>query len=110
MFEGADGKVSLAELFGDKTQLAIRHFMLGGPEHDGCVSRRALEAAVVCAHPAIDARVHTPLMLQVVLGLEAADIAAAFVTPASTMGQRLTRAKHKIRDARSRSTFLVARS
>jgi predicted RNA polymerase sigma factor len=59
-----------------------------------------LKLLFVCAHPAIDARVHTPLMLQVVLGLEAADIAAAFVTPASTMGQRLTRAKHKIRDAR----------
>jgi len=58
-----------------------------------------LKLLFVCAHPAIDARVHTPLMLQVVLGLEAADIAAAFVTPASTMGQRLTRAKAKIRDA-----------
>jgi predicted RNA polymerase sigma factor len=58
-----------------------------------------LKLLFVCAHPAIDARVHTPLMLQVVLGLEAADIAAAFVTSASTMGQRLTRAKAKIRDA-----------
>ena len=58
-----------------------------------------LKLLFVCAHPAIDARVHTPLMLQVVLGLEAADIAAAFVTPASTMGQRLSRAKAKIRDA-----------
>lgn len=54
----------------------------------------------VCAHPAIDARVHTPLMLQVVLGLEAAEIAAAFLEPATTMGQRLTRAKAKIRDTR----------
>ena len=59
-----------------------------------------LKLLFVCAHPAIDARVHTPLMLQVVLGLEAADIAAAFLTPAATMGQRLTRAKAKIRDTR----------
>ena len=58
-----------------------------------------LKLLFVCAHPAIDARVHTPLMLQVVLGLEAAEIAAAFVTPPSTMGQRLTRAKTKIREA-----------
>jgi RNA polymerase sigma-70 factor (ECF subfamily) len=58
-----------------------------------------LKLLFVCAHPAIDARVHTPLMLQVVLGLEAAEIAVAFVTPASTMGQRLSRAKAKIRDA-----------
>jgi predicted RNA polymerase sigma factor len=59
-----------------------------------------LRLLFVCAHPAIDARVHTPLMLQVVLGLDAAAIAAAFVTPASTMGQRLWRAKTKIRDTR----------
>jgi RNA polymerase sigma-70 factor (ECF subfamily) len=59
-----------------------------------------LELLFVCAHPAIDARVHTPLMLQVVLGLDAAAIAAAFLTPASTMGQRLSRAKAKIRETR----------
>jgi RNA polymerase sigma-70 factor (ECF subfamily) len=38
-------------------------------------------------------------MLQVVLGLDAARIAAAFLVPAATMGQRLVRAKAKIRDA-----------
>jgi predicted RNA polymerase sigma factor len=59
-----------------------------------------LKLLFVCAHPAIDARVHTPLMLQVVLGLDAAAIAAAFVTPASTMGQRLSRAKAKIKETR----------
>jgi RNA polymerase sigma-70 factor (ECF subfamily) len=59
-----------------------------------------LKLLFVCAHPAIDPRVHTPLMLQVVLGLEAADIAAAFLIPAATMGQRLSRAKAKIRDTR----------
>jgi predicted RNA polymerase sigma factor len=59
-----------------------------------------LKLLFVCAHPAIDARVHTPLMLQVVLGLDAVAISAAFLTPASTMGQRLSRAKAKIRDTR----------
>ncbi|WP_437524920.1 DUF6596 domain-containing protein [Sorangium sp. So ce726] len=59
-----------------------------------------LKLLFVCAHPAIDPRVHTPLMLQVVLGLDAAAIASAFVTPATTMGQRLSRAKAKIRDTR----------
>lgn len=59
-----------------------------------------LKLLFVCAHPAIDSRVHTPLMLQVVLGLDAAAIAAAFLTPAATVGQRLSRAKTKIRDTR----------
>jgi len=53
----------------------------------------------VCAHPAIDPRMHSPLMLQAVLGIDAARIASAFLTPPSTMGQRLSRAKTKIRDA-----------
>jgi predicted RNA polymerase sigma factor len=57
-----------------------------------------LKLLFVCAHPAIDPRVHTPLMLQVVLRLDAAAIAAAFLTPASTMGQRLSRAKAKIKE------------
>lgn len=60
---------------------------------------RRLALMLVCAHPAIDAVVRTPLMLQVVLGLDAARIAAAFAVPAATMGQRLSRAKAKIRDA-----------
>jgi predicted RNA polymerase sigma factor len=38
-------------------------------------------------------------MLQAVLGLDAARIASAFLVQPSTMGQRLTRAKRKIRDA-----------
>jgi predicted RNA polymerase sigma factor len=59
-----------------------------------------LELLFVCAHPAIDERMHTPLMLQVVLGLDAAAIAAAFVTAPATMGQRLARAKAKIKATR----------
>jgi RNA polymerase sigma-70 factor (ECF subfamily) len=59
-----------------------------------------LQLLFVCAHPAIDERMHTPLMLQVVLGLDAAAIAAAFVTPPATMGQRLARAKAKIKATR----------
>lgn len=53
-----------------------------------------------CAHPGIDAKVHTPLMLQTVLGLEAETIARAFLIPPATMAQRLVRAKRKIKDAR----------
>lgn len=58
-----------------------------------------LKLLFLCAHPALDASIRTPLMLQVVLGLDAARIARAFLVPATTMGQRLSRAKAKIRDA-----------
>jgi RNA polymerase sigma-70 factor (ECF subfamily) len=60
---------------------------------------RRLELLFVCAHPALDAAVHTPLMLQTVLGLDAARIAQAFLVSPATMGQRLVRAKRKIREA-----------
>ena len=57
-----------------------------------------LKLLFVCAHPAIDPAMHTPLMLQTVLGLDAARIAQAFLISPKTMGQRLLRAKTKIRD------------
>ncbi len=57
-----------------------------------------LKLLFVCAHPAIDPAMHTPLMLQTVLGLDAARIAHAFLMSPKTMGQRLVRAKTKIRD------------
>src|SRR5712691_5341959 len=57
-----------------------------------------LKLLFVCAHPAIDPSMHTPLMLQTVLGLDAARIAHAFLISPTTMGQRLVRAKTKIRD------------
>ena len=59
-----------------------------------------LKLMFVCAHPAIDAAVHTPLMLQTVLGLTSERIASAFLVKPSAMAQRLSRAKGKIRDAR----------
>ncbi len=52
-----------------------------------------------CAHPAIDQGVRAPLMLQTVLGFDAATIASAFLVAPATMGQRLARAKAKIRRA-----------
>lgn len=52
-----------------------------------------------CAHPAIEAGVRAPLILQVLLGLDAVMIASAFLTSPAAMGQRLVRAKDKIRKA-----------
>ncbi|WP_411700619.1 RNA polymerase sigma factor [Conyzicola sp.] len=61
---------------------------------------KRLELMFVCAHPAIDAAIRTPLMLHTVLGFDAAYIARAFAVPATTMAQRLVRAKRRIRSAR----------
>lgn len=59
-----------------------------------------LKLLFVCAHPAIDPAMHTPLMLQVVLGLDAATIGSAFLASPAAMGQRLSRAKARIRERR----------
>ena len=61
---------------------------------------RRLGLLFACAHPALDAGIRAPLILQVVLGLDAAAIASAFLMAPAAMGQRLVRAKHKIRQAR----------
>ena len=58
-----------------------------------------LKLLFVCAHPAIDEKIRTPLMLQTVLGLEAEQIANAFLINPTTMAQRLVRAKKKIKSA-----------
>ncbi len=60
---------------------------------------RRLALLFACAHPAIDRAIHAPLMLQVVLGLEAAQVASAFLVSPATMAQRLVRAKTKIHEA-----------
>ena len=53
----------------------------------------------VCSHPAIDAGIRAPLILQVILGLDAKAIASAFLLSPAAMGKRLGRAKEKIREA-----------
>jgi predicted RNA polymerase sigma factor len=60
---------------------------------------RRLALMFVCAHPAIDAGIRAPLMLQVVLGLDAKAIASSFLMSPAAMGKRLVRAKDKIRQA-----------
>jgi RNA polymerase sigma-70 factor (ECF subfamily) len=71
---------------------------MGSAEEHELPDRR-LALLFACTHPAIDPGIRAPLMLQVVLGLEAAQIASAFLTSPAAMAQRLVRAKGKIRDA-----------
>ena len=67
---------------------------------DSEIPDQRLALMFACAHPAIDAGIRAPLILQVVLGFDAATIASAFLMSPAAMGQRLVRAKNKIREAR----------
>ncbi len=67
---------------------------------DSDIPDQRLALMFACAHPAIDAGIRAPLILQVVLGFDAATIASAFLMSPAAMGQRLVRAKNKIREAR----------
>lgn len=66
---------------------------------DAEIPDRRLGLLFACAHPAIEAGIRAPLMLQVVLGLDAEKIASAFLMSPAAMGKRLVRAKSKIREA-----------
>lgn len=77
----------------------VHPVIVDDPDPDEIPDRR-LALMFVCAHPAIDRTVHTPLMLQTVLGHPAERIAAAFAMPTATMAQRLVRAKRRIRATR----------
>ncbi|MER8825391.1 RNA polymerase sigma factor [Mesorhizobium sp. M0938] len=57
-----------------------------------------LRLMFACAHPAIEASVRAPLILQTILGFDAVTIASAFLVSPATMGQRLVRAKSRIRE------------
>lgn len=58
-----------------------------------------LSLMFACAHPAIEAGIRAPLILQTILGFDAATIASAFLIAPTAMGQRLVRAKQKIAQA-----------
>jgi RNA polymerase sigma-70 factor, ECF subfamily len=72
---------------------------IGAMTERDLIPDRRLALMFACAHPAIDRGMRTPLILQTILGLSAEDIAAAFLLSPATMGQRLSRAKTRIRDA-----------
>ncbi len=85
------------EVAGDEIERMADSLAAAADESDFPDQRLALMFA--CAHPAIEPAIRAPLMLQAVLGLDAARIASAFLLSPATMGQRLVRAKQKIRMA-----------
>jgi len=70
-----------------------------GRKRDMTIPDEHLALMFACAHPAIDPGVRAPLILQTVLGFDAATIAGAFLVSPATMSQRLVRAKSKIKQA-----------
>ncbi|HTF35855.1 MAG TPA: RNA polymerase sigma factor [Myxococcota bacterium] len=60
---------------------------------------KRLSLMFACAHPALDPGIRAPLILQTLLGFDAATIGSAFLVSPATMSQRLVRAKRKIREA-----------
>src|SRR6266481_5302876 len=80
-------------------QLRILTEGLDAAATDAQIPDQRLALMFACGHPAIDAGVRAPLILQVVLGLDAKTIASAFLTSPAAMGKRLVRAKDKIRQA-----------
>jgi RNA polymerase sigma-70 factor (ECF subfamily) len=58
-----------------------------------------LKLIFTCCHPALAQEAQIALTLRTLGGLTTEEIARAFLVPLPTMAQRLTRAKHKIRDA-----------
>jgi RNA polymerase sigma-70 factor, ECF subfamily len=66
---------------------------------ENAIPDERLRLMFACAHPAVDPAIRAPLILQTVLGFDAATIASAFLLAPATMGQRLVRAKARIKDA-----------
>jgi RNA polymerase sigma-70 factor (ECF subfamily) len=66
---------------------------------DSGVTDDRLRLMFTCCHPALTLEARVALTLRTLAGLTTAEIAKAFLVPEATMAKRLTRAKHKIRDA-----------
>jgi predicted RNA polymerase sigma factor len=80
-------------------QLKIMADGLEAAAADADIPDQRLALMFACAHPAIDASIRAPLILQAVLGLDAKTIASAFLMSPAAMSKRLVRAKDKIRQA-----------
>nr|WP_308285871.1 sigma-70 family RNA polymerase sigma factor [Actinoplanes hulinensis] len=66
---------------------------------DSDIPDERLELMFTCCHPALNLEAQVALILRCLAGLSTAEIARAFLLPEKTMGQRLFRAKQRIRNA-----------
>jgi RNA polymerase sigma-70 factor, ECF subfamily len=90
------------QLLAEKSKLLARD-LEAGPEaimHDqSTFPDERLELIFTCCHPALALDAQVALTLRTLGGLSTDEIALAFLVPFETMSKRLTRTKHKIRDA-----------
>ncbi len=93
-----DWRHSQVQEAGAQSLLAVAD-ELGHDPAGSAVPDERLRLLFVCAHPAVQASARAPLMLQAVLGLDVARMAGAFLMAPATLGQRLVRAKARIREA-----------
>ncbi len=84
----------------DKQQQAQLMYDDDPPEPLGPVQDERLRLIFTCCHPALAPEARVALTLRMVGGLTVPEIARAFLVQESTMGQRITRAKAKIKAAR----------
>ena len=84
---------------GRQAEAALIHTQTEMKE-EGPVSDDQLRLIFTCCHPALATSAQVALTLRLIAGLRTPEIARAFLVPEPTMGQRITRAKTKIRDAR----------
>src|SRR5688572_4585935 len=94
----ADRRRRTGESASDHLALIADEIEAAAREHTELPDER-LALMFACAHPALDPAIRAPLILQTILGFDAAAIGSAFLVSPATMAQRLVRAKHKIRAA-----------
>jgi len=82
----------------EQVKLIVNEIEAMANQRDAIPDRR-LALMFACAHPAIDPALRAPLILQTVLGFDAAGIASAILVSPAAMSQRLVRAKAKIKEA-----------
>jgi RNA polymerase sigma-70 factor (ECF subfamily) len=84
----------------DRQQEAQLMYDGDAPEPPGAIDDERLRLIFTCCHPALAMETRVALTLRMVGGLTVPEIARAFLVQETTMGQRITRAKAKIKAAR----------
>jgi RNA polymerase sigma-70 factor, ECF subfamily len=84
----------------DKQKEAQMVYDVARPEPVGVIEDERLRLIFTCCHPALAAEARVALTLRMVGGLTVPEIARAFLVQEATVGQRITRAKAKIKAAR----------